>query len=234
MNTAVTSIETLMAHPAPGIVFGPHERAKQPRRAHPSLHSWGAVMSELEHQELIGLTAGVPELDDLREVYRRSNGVGLFALKCSRCEDPHWALCLLPVSEWTEATASWQPGGDCASFMEECDLYNHGQWRVIASTADGSTQLVQFFSGQYRGEKLAGKIFSIGLGGILGFHEEVAPSLSALMDEITRDPTAFFDRIGFVWSVDLGDECFGDPIEHYTLDIGNHPDAMPWPPIRPV
>jgi hypothetical protein len=233
MNTALTTIEGLMAHPAPGLVFGTNEQANLPRRAYPTHHAWGGVMSEQERRELTTLVAGSVQLGDLLELYQRANGVHFFYLKCPHCDEPHWALSLLPVSDWSAATSEWKPGGDCAYFMEGCDLYSHGEWRVIASTPSESMRLVQFFSGEHRGEQLAGKIFCIGLDGYLGFEEEVAPSLSALMQEITRDPVAFFNRIGFGWSVgtDLG--CFGDTMEQYIPDMRDHPNAATWPPTRP-
>ena len=233
MNTALTGIDDLMAHPAPGIVFGEHERAKLPRRAYPSRHAWGSAMTADERQELIGLVADSPQLADLLALYDRSNGVQLFYLKCPHCDDPHWALSFLPVSAWAEATAQWQDDGDCAPIMEGCELFTHGQWRVIASMPSEAMHLVQFFSGEHGGEQLAGKIFCIGLDGYLGFEEEVAPSLSALIDEIKRDPAAFFDRLGFAWMVDTGEGCFGDEIEQYIADVRGHPDAAPWPPTRP-
>ncbi|MCC6968784.1 MAG: hypothetical protein IT434_01050 [Phycisphaerales bacterium] len=233
MNTAIAAIESLMGDPAPGLVFGVHERAKLPRRAHPSRHAWGSEVTTAERKELIALTAGSPELADLLDVYERSNGVHLFYLKCPNCDEPHWGLTLLPISEWATATAVWQAGGDCASLMEGCDLYHKGQWRVIASMPSEEMHLVQFFSGEHDGEKLAGKIYCIGLDGYLGFQEEVAPNLSSLMQDIAQDPAAFFDRLGFGWTVEVDEGCFGDPIEQYIADVRGHPDAVQWPPTRP-
>lgn len=234
MNTAIAEIESLMAHPAPGIVFAAHARANLPQRAHPSCHAWGGRMTAAEREELTALAAGSPELADLVDVYERSNGVYLFYMKCPHCDESHWGLTLLPISEWAPATAVWQADGDCASFMEGCDLYSKGQWRVFASMPSEGMHLVQFFSGEHEGKKLAGKIYCIGLDGYLGFQDEVAPNLSALMQDIARDPAAFFDRLGFCWSVAVDEGCFGDPIDEYIADVRDHPDAAPWPPTRPM
>lgn len=221
-----------MAHPAPGIIFDALDRRGIPRRAHPTRHAWGGGMTLAERQELTGLVAGSPQLADVVEVYERSNGVDLFGLKCPHCDEPHWGLSLLPVSEWAAATARWQADGECASFMEGCSIYAYGQWRVIASLADEGMQLVQFFSGEYQGRQLAGNIFCIGLDGCLGFEEEIAPSLSSLMNEIVDDPAAFFRRLGFGWSVATDDGIFSNTIEQYVADVRGHPDAAPWPPTK--
>lgn len=234
MTNALARLETLLAHPAPGLVFGPHKRAMLARRAHASRHERGGVMSSAERQELDRLVGGRPELADLRELYECFDGARLFSLKCPRCDDPHWGLSLLPVSEWDAATGRWRAGGECASFMEECTLYTRGEWRVIAATANEGMSLVQFFSGERDGESLAGRIFCIGLDGVLGFEEEVAGSLSAMMDEMVRDPAAFFGRLGFCWSVESDHGCFGDPVESYVADVRGHPDAAPWPVVRPA
>ncbi|MEQ8845092.1 MAG: hypothetical protein RIB58_09580 [Phycisphaerales bacterium] len=225
MKSAVASIQELMAHPAPGLVFGPHERAKLPRRAHPTRHTLSSPIGERERGELDRLIAGAPELADLAELYAWSNGVDLFALPGVGGEEQAWALSLLPVRLWAGATALWMPGGECESFMEECELYHNGTWRVFATFPSEDMNLVQFFSGEYEGRALAGRIFCVGLDGYLGFEEEVAPNLSALMDEVRRDPAAFFDRLGFGWEIGL----YGDPIEAYVADVRDHPDAMPGP-----
>ena len=227
MNSAMASIRELMAHPAPGLVFGPHERAKLPRRAHPTRHKSWSPISERERAELDGLIAGAPELADLAELYAWSNGLDLFALPGPGGDEQAWALSLLPVRQWAGATARWLPGGECESFMEECELYHNGTWRIFATFPSEGMNLVLFFSGEYEGRALAGRIFCLGLDGYLGFEDEVAPSFSALMQEIGRDPAGFFDRLGFTWEVQSPAGWFGDPIEAYVADVRDHPDAKP-------
>ncbi len=222
MKNAMTSIQELMAHPAPGLVFGPHERAKLPRRAYPTRHKSWTPINQNERGELDRLIAGAPELADLAELYAWSNGLDLFALPGPGGDEQAWALSLLPVRLWAGATAHWLPGGDCEAFLEDCPLYDHGSWRVFATFPSEGMNLVQFFSGEYESQALAGRIFCVGLDGYLGFEEEVAPNLSALMEEVVRDPAAFFDRLGFGWEVGL----YGDPIEAYVADVRGHADAV--------
>lgn len=191
-------------------------------------------MTAEERRELSSLVAGAPELADLMELYEKSNGVDLFYLKCPNCDEPHWALSFLPISEWAAATAHWQPGGDCGWCTESCELYKLGTWRVVASLPSEELRLVQFFSGEEGEKKLSGKIFCIGLDGYLGYEEEVAPSLSALLDEIVRDPAAFFKRLGFSWVFQTDEGYFGDVIGSYLPDMRGDPDAQPWSPTRPT
>lgn len=191
-------------------------------------------MSAQESRLLSELTAGVPALQGLVELYKKSNGVDLFNLKCPNCEVPHPALSFFPVSEWEAVTAPWLPGGDMASFMEGCELYVNGVWRVIATFPSEEMRLVAFFKGQDNGEDMAGRIYCIGLDGYLGFEEIVAESVDALLESIVNDPAAFFNRVGFSWHVDTDHGCFGDSIDGYVPDQRLHPDRAPWPPTRPL
>ena len=233
MTTALAAIEEFMSHPAPGLVLEQHEEANLPRRVHPTRHEWLAAIGPKERAELHRLVADYHELADLKELYERSNGVKLFYLKCPHCDEPHWALSFLPVRDWARASKVWRKGGMSSWALEECDMYTHGEWRVIAILPSEQMNLVQFFSGEYEGQKLAGKIFCIGLDGYMGFEEELAPSLSALLEEIQRDPAAFFNRLGFSWMVQTDEACFGDSIGGYMPDMRGEPDASPWPATRP-
>lgn len=232
MKMVLESIEELMQHPSPGLVFGPHDRALLPRRAHPTSHAWKGHMSAEESRLLTQLAAGLPARNGLEALYKRSNGVDLFILKCPNCEEPHPAISFLPVSQWESATAAWKGDSEMASFMEGCDLYSQGEWRVIGSMASEEMRLVQFFSGNFEGEDVAGRIYCIGLDGYLGFEDVVAESVDELLDQVLKDPAAFFDRVGFTWLVDTDQGCFGDPIEAYTADVRQHPHSSPWPPTR--
>jgi hypothetical protein len=234
MRTAIATLETLLSHPAPGVVFSEHDRAGVPCRAHPSRHQWRGVLNSEDRATLDRLVGGNPALSDLKTVYERSDGVDLFYLKCPNCDEPHWALSLLPVSQWHAATAQWKDDGNCAWLMKGGDLYQHGEWRVIASMPSEEMRLVQFFSGEFEGKPLAGRIYCIGLDGYLAFDEEVAPNLSALLEDLLRDPAAFFERVGFSWTVDTGEGHYGDPIDGYVADVRGHPNGAPWPPTRPL
>ena len=234
MNSVLESIDALMAHPFPGLVFKPHGDAGVPRRAHPTPHLLKGAMSEQEQQELAQLAGGASALQGLVDFYRRSNGADLYILKCPNCEVPHPAISFLPVSEWAAATAAWQPGGEMASFMEGCDLYTQTTWRVIASLPSEEMRLVQFFSGHYQGQDVAGRICNIGLDGYLGFEDVVAESFEGLLASIINDPAEFFNRLGFTWIVETDQGCYGDPIEGYTPNLQLHPDRAPWPPTRPL
>jgi hypothetical protein len=229
MKSALAGIQSLLDHPEPGLVFGPHERAKQPRRAHPSGHALGGPMRASERRTLLKLVGDSPKLVDLLELYEQANAADLFYVRVPESDDPIPAISFLPVREWAAATAVWKDG-ECSSMLEECELFRRGEWRVIAQIEDESMCLVQFFSGTFGGKQLPGRIYCLGLDGHLGFEEQVAPNLSKVISEIVRDPAAFFGRIGFTWSVasSRGD-YFGDPIEAYVADVRRHPDAKPWP-----
>jgi hypothetical protein len=229
VTTALLRIEELMAHSAPGLAFGPHQFAKLPRRVHATAHAWGGALSVAEREELDRLTLNSSVFDDLHEVYQRANGACFFLMESQRDNEAHWGFQLLPIEAWREITDMWLPGGDYASFMEKCDLYKHGEWRVIAMIGDGGMFLIQFFSGERDGESLAGRIFCVGLGGLLGYEEEVAESFSSLIESVVRDPAAFFCRMGFTWSVESEEGCFGDPLERYVSDVRGDPDVQPWP-----
>jgi hypothetical protein len=209
-------------------VFPAHKWAPAPERAYATPHRAARGPSRAETAELARLAgSGSTELAALVEVYSQHNGAELCLLQDGLNQREVAALTLLPIQQWEEATEPWRDG-EIAEFMEGCELYRSGTWRVVAQLPSEDQSLVTFFGGVCRGEPLAGKMFCIGLDGLLGFEELLAPDFGAFIQEFTSNPAAVFERIGFCWYVKGKDGTYGDPIEGYVPDVRTHPHLTPW------
>lgn len=219
----------MLSHPAPGLVFGPHKGARIGRRAYGTPHRPGNPAGHESLKVLRSLAADQrDECRDLVEVFAAWDGLGFCELGDSLNERTVCALQLLPAEDLEEATEEWR-SGDLASFMEGCELFESGTWRVIGVMPSEGQSLVTFFDGEYQDRPLAGRMLCIGLDGVLGFEEELAPSFGAFAQEFAADPAAWFEKVGFTWYVQSDAGMFGDPIEAYVADVRSHPDLRAWP-----
>lgn len=226
MSTALSLLQTFLAHPAPGLLYAPHDGAKLGERAYTTSHKCEPPPTARSLEALQKLCERAPrELADVRAVWERWDGVDLLKIQDPDVENVY-ALSLLPIGEWDRASAAWHEGGDCSDFMRDCEMYTRGTWRVIGQLSSEGMCLVLFFDGEHEGAPLAGRMFCLGLDGYLGFEEELAPNFSAFVAEFTRDPARFFDRLGFTPSVSSRYGCFGDPIQTYMPDIRGHPSLQ--------
>jgi hypothetical protein len=165
---------------------------------------------------------------DFVECYERINGAAVCVLWESINTREIAALTLLSIEDWEVATEPWS-SGELAGFMQGCAMFTRGTWRVIAELPSESQCLVYFFDGEHEGRALAGSMFCLGLDGILGFEEVLAPSFAEFIGELTRDPAALLDRIGFCWHIMRDARVgWGDPVEAYVPDVRGHPDLTEW------
>jgi hypothetical protein len=225
------SFSDFLQHPCPGLVFPVHERAMQPERAYPTPHLLGGPATPAELRELDALIfPSRSSHQTLLAFYAMHDGAFLLRLCRPDDDEDAGAVSLLPISQWREFTQPYLEGGDMAWAMENCPLYTHGNWRVIGVSPSEGLSFVMFFDGEYEGRALAGRMFCIGLDGYLGYEEELASSFDDFLDQIGRDPVAFFDKIGFCWHIDMGNGSgFGDPIGGYVPDVRKHPAFREWP-----
>lgn len=228
-----SSFLDLLAAPAPGLVFDAHPHISAPVRAYstPNRLNAGAKAGALRILEsLMALAKGRGDFRALRALYEKHDGLALFELAdpCSR--QKVCAIQLLPIDRWEAATGSLLGEEEGAYLIEDCPLYQSGTWRVVARSPGEGQVYALFFDGEYEGKSLAGQMYSLSMDPVLGAEELVSASYGAFLDEIARDPPAFFARVGFTWVVmvskDLG---YGDPIREYLPDVRSHPALTTWP-----
>jgi hypothetical protein len=229
MPTALEQLRAVLAHPAPGLLFAPHERAGAPERVYATPHEAGKTPPNAEIATLTKLASANPAaLGGLVEVYSAMNGVSLCVLYEDINDRDVPAIAVSPIAEWEEATEPWV-SGEMAGFMDGCEMYGHGTWRVIGTLACEGQSLVMFFDGEHEGQPLAGRMFCIGLDGYLGYEELLAPSFDAFVSDLTSDPAALLNRVGFSWHVTAADGAiFGDPPEAYLRDVRGHRSLTEW------
>lgn len=219
----------LFNHPAPGLVFGPHERAGVGRRAYHAPHFLPGRPLWWRRRLVRKLASRHPAaLADFVEFYTAHDG-------CALCIRPDTlnggyaaALTFLPVAVWSAAIRPFLRAGDRAWALDELPFYRSGEWRVFAASPSESTCLTIFFDGEHQGRSLAGQIYYISLDPVLSMKEPLAPTFADLLDRIGRDPAAFLSDMGYCSHVqsEQGD-YYGDPAEAYTPDVRTHPDHAP-------
>ncbi len=220
----------MLNDPAPGLVFGAYDEFKIPERAHASPHGIAPRAGWLARRQLKRLTRGNPALADLVEFFTKWNGLRI----CTMWDDLNHrdigAIDFLPIKWWSEQTRPYIDG-DMVWAMKHCEMYKRGTWRIIARLHCEGMGLVIFFDGQHEGESLAGKMFMVGLDGLLGYEEVLAPSFSAFLEEFVANPAAWFERIGFSWHMrdPATGDWLGDVIREYVPDVRDHPALTEWP-----
>jgi hypothetical protein len=225
--SALATLRSLFAHPAPGLLFAAHSRAGVGERAFSSPHRAEPPPPADQAAALVALCAANPLAHaDLIEFYLAHNGAELCLLWHDDGETEEAALTLLPISYWDGITSEWSTG-HLRDFMSGCDMYTHGTWRVIAQMPSEGMCLTYFFDGEHEGESLACRMCCIGLDGYLGFEETLAMGFGAFASEFSRDPAAFFNRIGFCCGVSGNGGNFGDPVDLYLPDVHAHPSLRP-------
>jgi hypothetical protein len=229
MSGALEQLRAFLAHPAPGLLFAPHERAGAPERVYATPHEAGGTPSKKDLATLAALTkANAADLDGLVRTCTAMNGAAFCTLYEGTNDRDVPAVALLPIADWDEATEPWV-SGEMAEFMEGCEIYTRGTWRVIGVLPSERQNLVMFFDGEHEGQRLAGRMFCIGLDGYLGYEEPLAPSFDAFVSDLTSDPAALLGRIGFGWHVTAKDgKTYGDPIEAYLADVRGHASLTTW------
>lgn len=224
------AVQSFLAHPAPGIVFEPHDGAHVPERAYATPHQSGKRTFWWQRRQFTSLTRSHSErFEGMRSVYRKYNGLSLCHMKDPLYKREVPALRILPLAAWDEATQPWK-SGDLAPFLNGCDIYNQATWRVFGTLSSESQCLVIFFDGEMDGRPLAGNIFCIGLDGCLGFEEVLANSFDEFLIEFTTNPIAIFEKVGFTWAVaDNQGRYYGDVAGKYVPDVRTHPKYANWP-----
>ena len=146
----------------------------------------GEPASSQDLRTLQAIMSGHSEVHrPLLELYRETNGAALCILWEDINEREVAALTLLPVEDWDPATEPWV-SGDMASFMQGCEVFTRGTWKVIAQLPSEGQSLVYFFDGVCGDKPLAGSMFCIGLDGLLG----LAADLAAVPSTGGPDPAA--------------------------------------------
>src|SRR5690606_18923521 len=144
--TTLERISVFLSHPAPGVVFGALAEANLPRRAHPTRHEAPMSPGRPEFGLLLELAGADQDAHrDLILLYERYNGLRFCLLRAPDSGEEVPALHLLPVADWDDATAPWLGEGEMAYFMEDCEMYRHGTWRVIARLSSEAMCLAYFF-----------------------------------------------------------------------------------------
>lgn len=219
----------LFTHPAPGLVFGPHDAAHVGRRAYDAPHFLPGRPMWWQRRHVRKLASRHPgELADFAEFYTAHDGCAL-CIRPDTLNGGHAAaFALLPVAAWNAATRPFLRPRKRTWELEDIPVYRSGEWRVFAASPSESTCLTIFFDGEHAGRPLAGQVYYISLDPIADMHEPFAPSFGELLTRIGRDPARFLDDIGYCGHIMVGPgRAYGDPVEAYTSDVRSHADYTP-------
>ena len=221
-----SQLQSLLAHPAPGILFGAHERAGIPERIRPTRHAAKPPARPADLEELRAALAHAPEvLAQWLPFHQACDGFELCILPDSMngVEEP--ALSLLSIQDSEAITRTYEPEGEMAWLTEEIpDLYTPGNFRIIASSPSEGTTLTLGLQGELDGKPLAGRIFYLAMDPVCDF--DLFPSLTALLDAMSSDPGALIKDLGYCAAAVGASGIYGDPPERYFPDIRNDPRVV--------
>ncbi|MCC5785481.1 MAG: hypothetical protein JJU33_02125 [Phycisphaerales bacterium] len=221
----IPSFQRLLAVPAPGLAFEMYVNDKPKRVVLPSPHKLGKPASEKDLGKLKALAKGMPEHEELVRLYEAHDGVKLFIL--SEQGSAH-LFCpvveLLPIAKWDKLA---EVNLDI-EVLKECypGFYDAGEWAAIGTIEAEGTTLIYFFDGEYNGEPLAGRIFTVMLDPVMDCDELLAPSLPAFLGSLAADPTEILGRLEMIWDAKIGNETLIGNIVGWTPDAASDPDTV--------
>jgi hypothetical protein len=229
------SFTALLTHPAPTLVFGAHPDINIPSRLIPSPHRLHRRPGLLARRRLRKLLAPLdPALfADLIDFYSRADGFDLCLLPDPLNGGHRPAFRLLPLAHWHAATEEFNTGLRAWELEDLRDIYAPGSFRIIAASGSEGIALALHLGDKSAAPNAntpipAGALTYLALDPTFSFMEAVAPSFSALLDWLARDPIRFFGDIGFSSAVQAPDgKWYGDVPEAYFPDLHTAPTPTP-------
>lgn len=220
----IPSIEKLLAAPAPGLAFEMHVDDKPKRVVLPSPHKLGKPPSATHLAKLKALANGMPEHEEMVRLYEAHDGVKLFNMSEGGMKYTKPAVELLPIGKWQKHAEEFLE----MDILEECypGFYDAGEWRAIGTIEAEGTTLIYFFDGEFNGEPLAGRIFTVMLDPVMDCDEELAPSLPAFLGSLADDPTEILGRLELIWDAKIGKETLIGNLTGWTPDAASDPDTV--------
>lgn len=220
----IPSIEKLLAAPAPGLAFEFHVADKPKRVVLPSPHELGKPPSQAHIAKLKALAKGMPEHEEMVRLYEVHDGAKLFIMSEGGTRYTKPAVELLPIAKWDKYAEEFLDLEE----LTECypGFYEAGEWRAIGTIEAEGTTLIYFFDGEYNGEPLAGRIFTVMLDPLMDCDEELAPSLPAFLGSLAEDPPQILGRLELIWDAMIdGKDIIGGLIG-WTPDAASDPDTV--------
>jgi hypothetical protein len=212
------AFEQMLAHPAPGIWFGAHDRAGLPARLIPTRHEVGKPAGWLSMRALRQKLSALPDRGaSMLDFYKRHNGVGLCVLPDPLNGGDQPSFSLLPIGNMSDT-----PTEDDWFYEGAEHIYQAGKFLKIAESPSEQTTLSMVLQDGGPERPKAGKIYYLSLDPVWACDEPVFAGFDALLDRIATEPARFLSDIGYCGAVQgVGAEkgWFGDPPDRYVPDI---------------